>query len=460
MMGKWADQVDTQRRVWREHARNSNNSRQTSTSQTEFISMRDHQNIPNPYAENDYDDDDDIDDGASTPGGYGYMNGRNDSSSSLSLNGSRARAGTGDSIFANQSGRMAPPRFPMLNEVPQPALQLQTRVTSGGHMSPSERQMESYFSPTAESPVSTRTSSSSTNLYGFRQQQVPNGWHPADEHTRYTAPAMGRSTPPAVSARNMQRPSLPPHAHSAHPASSSSRLRSASSPDIQNPLGRPSDPPPVPIPNIPAHYAYNPGSNNRSNTNLANQTSLPTRTATQSPSLQRDRVGPPRGQMPSVDGPTYYDPRYGAIGGSRGPPPLERAYTTADPRIQFPSQSAPPQSSSAASTPPATSSSTATPSQLKVKLHCPSAGSSFTLVVPTNISYQSLKDRIDAKLQRSTSVSLSSGAVKLKYLDDGDYISIQSDEDVQTAFEMWKDQQVGGMGVAVGGMGEIELYCQ
>lgn len=449
-MNKWADQVDGQRRVWREHARNSNNNRQTSTSQTEFTYMRDQGQLVNPYQEYDDGEDDEGDDGASTPGGYGYM-GRNDSSSSL---GSRARAGTGDSIFAAQNGsRVPPPRFPMLNDISAPALQLQTRTLAsaqGGHMSPNERQMDSYFSPTAESPASTRTSSSSANMYGFRQQVVPNGWHPADENTRYTAPAMGRSTPPS-SSRNMQRPSLPPHAHSAHPAMGSSRLRSASSPDIQNPIGRPQDQPPVPsLPPFPTHYAYAPSLNNRSNPNLVNQMSLPTRSATQSPSLQRERMPPPRGQMPSAEGPSYYDPRYGAVG-ARGP--LDRAYTSADPRSQL-SSSTPSQSLPT----PRASQDMATPSQLKVKLHCPSAGSSFTLVVPTNISYQSLKDRIDAKLQRSTNVSLSSGAVKLKYVDDGDYISIQSDEDVQTAFEMWKDQQVGG--VVAGQMGEIELYCQ
>ncbi|GME44008.1 hypothetical protein GTA08_BOTSDO11807 [Neofusicoccum parvum] len=98
------------------------------------------------------------------------------------------------------------------------------------------------------------------------------------------------------------------------------------------------------------------------------------------------------------------------------------------------------------------------PSQLKVKVHCPSAGSTMTLVVSTNISFQSLKDRIDAKLQRSTNVSLSSGQVKLKYLDEDDYVSIQSDEDVQMAFETWKEQQRDQL--LAGQLGEIELFCQ
>lgn len=80
------------------------------------------------------------------------------------------------------------------------------------------------------------------------------------------------------------------------------------------------------------------------------------------------------------------------------------------------------------------------------------------LVVPTSISYQSLKDRIDAKLQRSTNISLSTGLVKLKYLDEDDYVSIQSDEDVQMAFETWKEQHSDQM--MVGQLGEIELFVQ
>jgi len=84
----------------------------------------------------------------------------------------------------------------------------------------------------------------------------------------------------------------------------------------------------------------------------------------------------------------------------------------------------------------------------------------MVLVVSTNISYQSLKDRIDAKLQRSTSVSLGSGQVKLKYLDsDGTYVSIQCDDDVQEAFENWKEQQQRDVNPGAG-LGEIELFCQ
>ena len=81
----------------------------------------------------------------------------------------------------------------------------------------------------------------------------------------------------------------------------------------------------------------------------------------------------------------------------------------------------------------------------------------MTLVVGFNISFQSLKDRIDAKLQRNTNVSLASNTVRLTYLSDDDYVSIQTDEDVQTAFETWEEQQHEDI---VGQLGEIELFCR
>lgn len=145
--------------------------------------------------------------------------------------------------------------------------------------------------------------------------------------------------------------------------------------------------------------------------------------------------------------------------------PIEPGYTRAGPGAQYPpSRTITPVTSrgqSFQSSSPAES--TAPPAQLKVKVHCPSASQTLTLVVSSTISYQTLKDRIDAKLQRSTNLTLADRAskenqipVKLKYLDEEDYVSIQSDEDVVTAFETWREQK----GEGLGGMGEIELFCQ
>jgi cell division control protein 24 len=151
---------------------------------------------------------------------------------------------------------------------------------------------------------------------------------------------------------------------------------------------------------------------------------------------------------------------------------MHAAYSQSNPRTVTPvgrgdsfstpppaSFSPPPPTSFAqqATAPPNPQASPEAPTQLKVKVNCPSASQTLTLVVPLNISYQSLKDRIDAKLQRSTAMSLSDrgggNVVKLKYLDDDDFVSIQSDEDVQTAFETWREQSGGGMG-------EVELWCK
>lgn len=96
------------------------------------------------------------------------------------------------------------------------------------------------------------------------------------------------------------------------------------------------------------------------------------------------------------------------------------------------------------------------PTQLKVRVNLDS-GNYVTLVVAFNISYQSLIDRIDAKLARFTSNSIGKGMLKLQYRDeDGDYIVIQSDDDIQIAFMEWRE---GMKSMYSGGVGEIDLYC-
>ena len=96
------------------------------------------------------------------------------------------------------------------------------------------------------------------------------------------------------------------------------------------------------------------------------------------------------------------------------------------------------------------------PSQLKVKVQCDS-GNYFTLVAAFNITYQSLVDRIDAKLARFTSSSIGKGMLRLRYRDeDGDFVSIQSDDDIQIAFLDWRE---GVRNMYSGGVGEIELFC-
>lgn len=81
----------------------------------------------------------------------------------------------------------------------------------------------------------------------------------------------------------------------------------------------------------------------------------------------------------------------------------------------------------------------------------------MTLVVAFNITYQSLIDRIDAKLARFMTSSIGKGNLKLRYQDeDGDFVTIESDDDIQIAFMEWRE---GVRNMYSGGVGEIELFC-
>ena len=96
------------------------------------------------------------------------------------------------------------------------------------------------------------------------------------------------------------------------------------------------------------------------------------------------------------------------------------------------------------------------PTQLKVKVVC-DGGNYVTLVVAFNITYQSLIDRIDAKLARFTASSIGKGNLRLRYRDeDGDLVTIESDDDIQIAFLEWRE---GVRNMYSGGVGEIELFC-
>ena len=97
------------------------------------------------------------------------------------------------------------------------------------------------------------------------------------------------------------------------------------------------------------------------------------------------------------------------------------------------------------------------PTQLKVKVNC-DGGNYVTLVVAFNITYQSLIDRIDAKVGRFSNNAIARGTMRLRYRDeDGDFVMIESDDDIQIAFTEWweahKPQYHNGQ------LGEIELFC-
>jgi cell division control protein 24 len=444
-MRKWADQVNTQRRLCRESVRIS--ARTTATA-TDFIYTRDQVQLENPYRQIDEDDEDEMD--GNTLASYGdYPLNRNESSTSL-----RSRSTTGES--GPPMNRMPPRQFPMGSQAPS-LLPLQTNRTS----SPSDINNDSFFSPTTDSPISTaRSSGTPIGNFPFPRQGMPpmsNGYG-GEDYQRFTAPAMPRAQSrdgqanPYQMRGPAQRPSLPPTVHSQPNSSLQNRFRSASSPDIQNPAMRRYDPssvPPLPdLPPFPTHYAYNPGVLNRSQSSspahpaALNMGALPIRAATQPPNVQQARMQPHPRSIPLQVGDM---------------PALARAESQPRSSTPYGPDATLTRAATFSPQPPSTNGDVSIPTQLKVKVHCRAAGSTMVLVVSANISYQSLKDRIDAKLQRSTTISLGSGQVKLKYLDEDDYVSIQSDEDVQMAFETWREAQRGSN---VAGLGEIELYIQ
>ncbi|PBP16682.1 CDC24 Calponin [Diplocarpon rosae] len=443
-MRKWYEGVDGQRK---QHASTITGSSPEAPA-ADFAWMRDQAApLPNPYAQQEDDDDEDeYSVPASAPIPNSTYSGpdpgmiRNGSNSSLR---SRAKTGeTGPSLAG--IARAPPPRFPM-GALQNPPLSLQTQL--GAQMpSPGQRGGDSYFSPVAESPASSRISGSS-QVFPFPRQGTPqSGWESAD-YNRYTAPAQSRapsrgSQTPAdayqMNGRTPQRPSLPAMPHQSAQAAAAQRSRSYSTPDInapQNgsrrlPNGLMSGPVPA-VPGIPAHLhpAYDNGIPRSQN---SSPNGLPTRTNTQSPGVQRERM------LPGSQYPTA--------------PQYPRSNTAQySPNIQDGRAMSPPLNSAMS-----VDSDMGLPTQLKVKVNCD--GNYVTLVVAFNITYQSLVDRIDAKVGRFSNNAIAAGTMRLRYRDeDGDFVTIESDDDIQIAFQEWREAQK--QQYHQGQLGEIELFC-
>lgn len=424
-----------------------------------------------------------------------FSSSRNASSSSL-----RSRSTTGDSglngmapVTAN--GRHPPPRFPT-GSVQQPQLALRTQQLVA--QSPAEYPPnESYFSPVDGSPnhsLSSRTSAGS-GMYPFPRQQLPqNGYYEEGQGhgTRFTAPAIGRQREPSGGAPTSAyppsaRPGPPPQRpgmgmHSSQQLPGPPRNRSASSPDIHNNPrgpgprgmnGTPTPPPQPPVPDVPLPYQQNPHMIPRSQSNspnlpgMANGMLPPQRGM--SPQMIRERAFSPQPRAGHDPSPASFSRAGPYLNASRTMTPLQEqrdnTFSPPPPPPTFIHQSTAPAALQQYTQTPQQSLLDA-PTQLKVRVHCDAASQVLTLVVPLNISCQSLKDRIDAKLQRSTQLTLASGGnlkegqvpVKLKFLDEDDFVSIQSDDDVQTAFETWREQHADAR--QQGGMEEVELYCR
>ncbi|KAI6560040.1 hypothetical protein MCOR04_009747 [Pyricularia oryzae] len=491
MMKKWAAALDQQRKA-------SGSQSATSPDQptAEFAWMRSQSAIENPYAQTQPEEEEEYEFGAIPQQSQQYqaMAGtmpRMNSTASI-----RGRSQTGESSQSIASiARGPPPRFP-LPQPPQP-LSVQTQLQGGN--SPGFRPGDSYFSPIGESPVSSRTSTASNvfpgsagygSFKGVTGQPYPGMWDgPIVDQNRYTAPAMPRAPsrdgPSPVNAygmsgangRNPRGPSMPVMAsHSAQGASQQSRSRSYSTPDIQGqgppgmrrtPGGSQSNVPAVP--GIPAHLhaAHERHDSNipRSNTGspaLSLRNDLSMRSNTQSPGVQRDRLmqqgggysGGTMAQFPMQ--PVY--PRGGTPnppGSGHTPAPLNLSADMGR-TVSPPLGTGTPQPPNTAGLMSPDQGGGIMPTQLKVKVNYDTSNY-MTLVAAYNITYRSLVDRIDAKLARFTNSSISRGNLRLRYRDEeGDFVSIVCDEDVQMAFT---DGRNGDRDMYNGGVGEVELFC-
>lgn len=383
---KWLQMIQTQRSASLLEKGTSIN-----VSRTHLISMS-NVDIENPYAH--HEDDDELRMSGTTYGNSEFSMSRNASNTSL-----RSRSTTGNS---GPQGSMQTRMLPQLN----------TKVNA---QSPGTANFagNSYFSPVErDSPpqtASTRSSSQSAFAVYNRGMAAP-----GPESHRNTAPAMGRTGHPSgnpylANQRTPSRPSLPPG--TVQNANILSRMRSASSPDInpnlqQNRKYTPGENVPN-VPPIPQHMSRQMMPPNRSQNNSPNMV-LPLRT-----SQATDYVG-----LSAPGGGTFFIPSHGpqgSISTDRGfSPPLSTPSSEGDSYM---------------------------PSQLRAKIRF--NDNYVSMIIPSNIHFRSLTDRIDAKLSRFTSHSIASGSVRLRYQDeDGDFIWIDSDEAVQDALLDWKEQNL------------------
>ncbi|KAK6330163.1 hypothetical protein TWF730_004660 [Orbilia blumenaviensis] len=247
----------------------------------------------------------------------------------------------------------------------------------------------SYFSP-SESPMPTPQSRQTSGQYPFPKQ----GGHE-------NGTAMARSTSREGSGQRIQRPSLP---GIAQPQSTTqqNRMRSASSPNIHplpasSPLGRANALGTPPLPNTAGYPA-------------------PSRMISQSPSLyshvQHLNTLP---ENPRSSGMAHISTMHQDYIPRNGTPPMEALRvgdTTSLPTMrQMPVPS------------------------LKVKVSY--ITDMFVIIVPQNIGYTQLMDRIERKVRLCGGATYSSNnPLRVRYQDeDGDYITVNSDEDVQMAIE-------------------------
>lgn len=406
IMRKWRNQIETQRRTCREHSM----SMIQASGAENFYHGREVEGLETPFEENGEEED-----YVATPFRHSGQleSGQNRHASNSSL---RARALAGDVLPATAFN---PARNPSLQNIGAQPLTLRTQQPKYADSSATEHD-ESFFSPALESPISQRTSASSgVGVYHLpiRRSYTPMSYRAGEESNRYTAPTLGRPRELSHGYQQAQRGVPASQYPNHHTAFYQTRVRSASSPDVQtmsNALQGAGMAAP-PVPHVPAHLAKHYSAS------------------------RRDSRSP-------IDAPLQHEGRYHGTEHDS----YDGSASAATMTLASPSRSA----ASAASM-----EGEAGPSAFKVKVKVPSEGSTMTLVVGHRISFAELKERIDAKLARHSSLSLGSGSVKLKYFYDDEFVSIQNDEDVQTAFEAWREGRQGQDPMMPGQLGEIEFYC-
>ncbi|KAM3483603.1 hypothetical protein MY8738_003024 [Beauveria namnaoensis] len=452
MMKTWADGLETQRKM--------NAPRLSVSSESaapDFAWTRDH-GIANPYLQQDEDEEDEYGP-ATAPAQFPVPPGSSMPRTSSSSN-VRQRSMTGDSTQSLASiARAPPPRFPL----PLPPAPLSLQTGSNGAPSPGNRGGDSYFSPVADSPVSSRASTTSGifpgSLYHFPNKNGGSSGSGWDENARYTAPAMPRAPsrdgPPSSYNKPPRGPSLPVMASTSGSAQQQ-RSRSYSTPDAGIPgLPRQRQPSQGNIPAVPGIPQHLHDSQIARSQNGSPRNDLPIRTNSSSPGAARQPMHKHSG---SLGGTMSHFPVQPIYSRQNTPSSQGSAMLRIDP-VAANSRNGSPALPTAPLEPPSSdsfSSDMPLPTQLKVRVNCDS-GNYITLVVAFNISYQSLIDRIDAKLARFMNSSIGKGNLKLRYRDeDGDFVTIESDDDIQIAFMEWRE---GVRNMYSGGVGEIELFC-
>ncbi|KAF3939937.1 hypothetical protein ABW19_dt0206032 [Dactylella cylindrospora] len=439
LLKQWNNLLHRQVALWKRDDVNAKSDRPSAprhqTSNTEFLWMSG-ADVPRPLEEGESTEEDEEEEDEEQAETEAFPNPRTDSVNKFPPGGS-------------QSAFPLPkqPKYPLSSS--SAYLQSQSQSPLSVVTSNSDRMNGmSYFSP-AESPMPTplgMQSRQTSGQYPFpKQGGYENGAPMARSTSREGTPLQA-----GQGGQRMQRPSLPGIAQP-QSVTHQNRMRSASSPNIHqlpasSPLARANAMAAPPMPNIPGGFSqYTPQmhpSINRSMTASPGhlQQGVPSRLGTQSPSMysqvQHLNTLPenPRATNSMINSMSqmslYGDPRSSGV-----EPRLQ--HISALHQDYVPRNGTPPSDlAKIGGESPATPSMRQAPvPSLKVKVSY--ITDMFVIIVPQDIGYVQLMDRIERKVRLCGGATYSSHQpLRVRYQDeDGDYITVNSDEDVQMAIE-------------------------